>query len=139
MCRSHNGILTSISELLTPKQHPLLDQVLGAQRLHLAVGDSYHSFKFLPVFRNIVVAYLQGIRSGVSKRWGWNRTEEKVSVYSEILTYYDFHFLDQHILPSFPTIEVQVLDSAYLGSPNSFFFSSFELVDTIIILLLTLY
>jgi len=85
VCRSHNGILTSISELLTPKQHPLLDQVPGVQGLHLAVGGSYHSFKFLPVFGNIVVAYLRGIRSGVSKRWGWNRTEEKTSVHSEIL------------------------------------------------------
>jgi sarcosine oxidase/L-pipecolate oxidase len=85
VCRSHNRILTSISELLTLKQYPILDQVPGVQGLHLAVGGLYHSFKFLPVFGNIVVAYLWGIRSGVSKRWGWNRTEEKTSVYSEIL------------------------------------------------------
>jgi hypothetical protein len=75
----------SIRELLTPKQYPLLDQVPGVQGLHLAISGSYYSFKFLPVFGNIIVAYLRGIWSGVLKRWGWNRTEEKTSVHSEIL------------------------------------------------------
>jgi hypothetical protein len=50
VCCNHNGILTSICELITPYQHPLVDQVPGVQGLHLAIGGSYHSFKFLPVF-----------------------------------------------------------------------------------------
>ena len=62
-----NRSLTSISELLTPYQHPLLDQVPRIQGLHLAVGGSYHSLKFLPVFGDIVVAYLRGTRSSVEK------------------------------------------------------------------------
>lgn len=70
---------------MTPYQHPLVDKVPGVQGLHLAVGGSYHSFKFLPVFGGIIVDYLQGTRRGVSKRWGWDRSEEKISVHSEVL------------------------------------------------------
>ncbi|PVI06449.1 FAD dependent oxidoreductase [Periconia macrospinosa] len=72
-------------ELMTPYQHPLVDGVPGIEGLHLAVGGSYHSFKFLPVFGGIVVDYLRGRRPGVSKRWGWDRSKEKISVYSEVL------------------------------------------------------
>ncbi|KAF1962895.1 FAD dependent oxidoreductase [Byssothecium circinans] len=72
-------------ELMTPYQHPLVDKVPGVQGLHLAVGGSYHSFKFLPVFGGIIVDYLRGTRRGVSKRWGWDRSEEKISVHSEVL------------------------------------------------------
>lgn len=70
---------------MTPYQHPLVDKVPEVQGLHLAVGGSYHSFKFLPVLGGIIVDYLQGTRRGVSKRWGWNRSEEKMSVHSEML------------------------------------------------------
>lgn len=82
MCCSHNRILTSISELLTPYQHPLIDQVPGVQGLHLATGGSYHCFKFFPVLGEIVAAYLRGTRRGVTKRWGWDRSEEKISANS---------------------------------------------------------
>ena len=70
MCRGHNRILTSSSELLTPYEHPLIDQVPGVQGLHLATGGSYHCFKFFLVLGKIVAAYLRGTRSGVTKRWG---------------------------------------------------------------------
>jgi hypothetical protein len=54
------------SRYLTAKL-PLVDKVPGAQGLHLVVGGSYHVFKFLPVFGDIVVDYLQGMRRRVSK------------------------------------------------------------------------
>ncbi|KAI0526163.1 FAD dependent oxidoreductase [Xylaria bambusicola] len=72
-------------ELMTPYQHLLVDKVPGAQGLHLVVGGSYHSFKFLLVIGDIIVDYLRGTRRGVSKRWAWDRSEEKISVYREVL------------------------------------------------------
>lgn len=70
---------------MTPYQHPLVDQVPGVEGLHLVVGGSYHFFKFLPVLGIEVVAYLRGTRGGVSKRWGWNRSEERISANSGML------------------------------------------------------
>ena len=69
---------------MTPFQHPLIDKVPDVQGLHLTVGGSYHSFKFLPVFGDIIIDYLRGARRGVSKRWGWDRSEENVSVHSDL-------------------------------------------------------
>lgn len=77
--------LTILWELMTPHQHPLVDKVPGIKGLHLAVGGSYHSFKFLPVLGDIIVNHLQGKREGVSKRWSWDRSEERISVHSEVL------------------------------------------------------
>jgi len=59
-------MLTSGSKLLAPPQYALVDQIPGVDRLYLAVGSSYLQ-KFLAVFESIVVAYLQGIQSEVSK------------------------------------------------------------------------
>ena len=71
---------------MTPFQHPLVYKVPDVQGLHLAIGGSYHSFKFLPVFGELIVDYLRGMRRGVSKRWSWDRSKEKISVYSEVLS-----------------------------------------------------
>lgn len=71
---------------MTPFQHPLVDKVPDVQGLHLAVGGSYHSFKFLPVLGDIIVDYLRGMRRGVSRRWSWDRSEEKTSVHDEVLS-----------------------------------------------------
>ena len=71
---------------MTPFQHPLIDKVPDVQGLHLAVGGSYHSFKFLPVLGDIIVDYLRGMRRGASKRWSWDRSEEKISVHNEVLS-----------------------------------------------------
>jgi sarcosine oxidase/L-pipecolate oxidase len=70
---------------MTPYQHPLVDNVPGVPGLHLAVGGSYHTFKFLPVLGAIVVNHLEEIRHGVSRRWIWDRSDENTSVHSEVV------------------------------------------------------
>ena len=70
---------------MTPHQHPLVDKMPGVGGLHLAVGFSFHGFKFLPVIGDIVVNYLRGRRNGVSKRWCWDRSKEKTSAHGEVL------------------------------------------------------
>ena len=71
---------------MTYFQHPLVYKVPDVQGLYLAIGGSYHSFKFFPVFGELIVDYLRGMRRGVSKRWSWDRSKEKISVHSEVLS-----------------------------------------------------
>lgn len=71
---------------MTPFQYPLVYKVPDVQGLYLAIGGSYYSFKFLRVFGDIIVDYLRGMRRGVLKRWSWDRSKEKISVHSEVLS-----------------------------------------------------
>lgn len=70
---------------MTPYQQPILDQVPGVRGLHIVSGGSYHSFKFFPIWGDIVQAYLQGERKGVSRRWGWDRSGENISIHGDVL------------------------------------------------------
>jgi sarcosine oxidase/L-pipecolate oxidase len=76
---------------MTPYQHPLVDKAPETQRLHLATGGSYHSFKFLPNFGDMVVRYFRG-QSGsdtpehrLLQRWTWERSKETVAVHKSVI------------------------------------------------------
>lgn len=76
---------------MTPYQHPLVDEVPGTGQLHLVVGGSYHSVKFLPNMGDMVVRRLRGqdssniLEDRLLGRWGWDRSMEKVAVHSNIV------------------------------------------------------
>ena len=82
-------------DLMTPYQHPLVDQVPQTQQLYLAAGGSYHSFKFLPIFGDMVVRRIQRgsdtlkdsdtLEDRLLDRWVWNRSEENVAVHSSVI------------------------------------------------------
>jgi sarcosine oxidase / L-pipecolate oxidase len=45
--------------------------------LFLATGGSFHSWKFLPILGEYVVALLQGkLDAALQKRWAWDRDQE---------------------------------------------------------------
>lgn len=64
-----DGITPSQDQLIT--RHP--DPKLG--NLYLAVGGSFHSWKFLPTIGRYVVNMLDGLSNGDEKdrRWGWKK------------------------------------------------------------------
>ena len=72
---------------MTPYQHPLVDQIPKTRQLYLAAGGSYHSFKFLPNFGDMVVRRLRGLKCSdtledrLLERWVWNRSKENVAVH----------------------------------------------------------
>ena len=62
---------------ITPSQHQLITRHPD-ERLHnlyLAVGGSFHSWKFLPIIGRYVVNVLQGTSNGKEKdrNWSWKR------------------------------------------------------------------
>ncbi|KAJ4353664.1 uncharacterized protein N0V89_005394 [Didymosphaeria variabile] len=62
-----DAITPSQDQLITQHPHPQLNN------LYLAVGGSFHSWKFLPTVGKYVVNVLNGISNGEEKdgRWGW--------------------------------------------------------------------
>ncbi|KAL9125162.1 MAG: hypothetical protein Q9217_005594 [Psora testacea] len=78
-------------DLMTPYQHPLVDQAPKTGELYLATGGSYHSFKFLPVFGDMVVRRLRGpngpdtLEDRLLKRWVWERSKETIPVHKSVI------------------------------------------------------
>ncbi len=76
---------------MTPYQHPLVDQAPETRQLYLATGGSYHSFKFLPNFGDMVVRRLRGqngsdtLEDRLLKRWVWNRSKETTAVHKSVI------------------------------------------------------
>jgi sarcosine oxidase / L-pipecolate oxidase len=76
---------------MTPHQHPLIDEAPETKQLYLATGGSYHSFKFLPNFGDMVVRRLRGqddpdtLEGRLLKRWKWDRSAENISVHSSVV------------------------------------------------------
>lgn len=76
---------------MTPYQHPLVDQAPKTRQLYLATGGSYHSFKFLPIFGDMVVRRLRGqddsdiLENRLLKRWGWERSEETIAIHRSVM------------------------------------------------------
>ncbi len=76
---------------MTPYQHPLVDQAPETRQLYLATGGSYHSFKFLPNFGDMVVRCLRGqngsdtLEDRLLKRWVWDRSEETTAVHKSVI------------------------------------------------------
>lgn len=76
---------------MTPYQHPLVDQAPKTRQLYLATGGSYHSFKFLPIFGDMVVRRLRGhndsdtLEDRLLKRWGWERSEETIAIHKSVI------------------------------------------------------
>lgn len=69
---------------MTPNQHPLVDRVPNVRGLHLAVGGSYHCYKFLPIFGDLVVDYLKGERTGLLSKWSWDHCDD-TPIHAELL------------------------------------------------------
>ncbi|KAI9838888.1 MAG: hypothetical protein M1819_004096 [Sarea resinae] len=69
---------------ITPTQHPLLSSHPSGhlQNLYLAIGGSFHSYKFLPIWGAYVAKVLRGESLGaeLDEVWGWKdaRGTEKV-------------------------------------------------------------
>jgi len=76
---------------MTPYQHPLVDQAPNTRQLYLAAGGSYHSFKFLPNFGDMVVRRLRGqtgsntLEDRLLERWGWERSRENIAVHKSVI------------------------------------------------------
>jgi sarcosine oxidase / L-pipecolate oxidase len=76
---------------MTPYQHPLVDEAPKTKQLYLATGGSFHSYKFLPIFGDMVVRRLRGqsdsstLEGRLLKRWGWERSSETVSVHRSVI------------------------------------------------------
>ena len=76
---------------MTPHQHPLVDQAPKTRQLYLATGGSYHSFKFLPNFGDMVIRRLRGqnvfdtLEGRLLKRWGWDRSKETKAVHKNVV------------------------------------------------------
>lgn len=62
---------------ITPTQDQLITQHPDARlaNLYLAVGGSFHSWKFLPIIGEFVVNVLEGRGNGreMDERWGWKK------------------------------------------------------------------
>ncbi|OJJ97516.1 hypothetical protein ASPACDRAFT_123452 [Aspergillus aculeatus ATCC 16872] len=62
-------------DAISPSQHPLITRHPDSRlaNLYLAVGGSFHSYKFLPTIGRYVVNVLQGVSNGPEKdeAWAW--------------------------------------------------------------------
>ncbi|PYH82230.1 nucleotide-binding domain-containing protein [Aspergillus uvarum CBS 121591] len=62
-------------DAISPSQHPLITRHPDSRlaSLYLAVGGSFHSYKFLPTIGQYVVNVLQGVSNGPEKdeAWAW--------------------------------------------------------------------
>ncbi|RAH86165.1 FAD/NAD(P)-binding domain-containing protein [Aspergillus japonicus CBS 114.51] len=62
-------------DAISPSQHPLITRHPDPRlaNLYLAVGGSFHSYKFLPTIGQYVVNVLQGVSNGPEKdeAWAW--------------------------------------------------------------------
>ncbi|KAL4917672.1 FAD dependent oxidoreductase [Aspergillus aurantiobrunneus] len=67
-------------DLISASQHPLITKHPNPRlaNLHLAVGGSFHSYKFLPTIGKYVVSVLEGIGNGPTKdkAWSWKSVGE---------------------------------------------------------------
>jgi sarcosine oxidase/L-pipecolate oxidase len=85
------GPHTIPSDLITPMQHPLVDEAPFNRNLHFAIGGSYHSFKFLPIIGDLVTKHLRNetklpaLEARMLKRWRLNRSLEDVAVHPSIV------------------------------------------------------
>jgi sarcosine oxidase / L-pipecolate oxidase len=68
-----------------------VDEAPETQQLYIATGGSYHSFKFLPNFGEMVVRRLRGqsgsdtLEGRLLKRWVWERSEETIAVHKSVV------------------------------------------------------
>ena len=62
-------------DAITPTQHQLITKHPNSklQNLYLAVGGSFHSWKFLPIIGKYIVNTLNNYTNGEEKdrNWGW--------------------------------------------------------------------
>ncbi|KAF2174624.1 FAD dependent oxidoreductase [Zopfia rhizophila CBS 207.26] len=72
-------------DLLTPLQHPVVDRAPYNQGLHLAVGGSYHSYKFLPIIGGMVVRHIRGEEDQLLNRWRLERSSKGVAVHPSVV------------------------------------------------------
>ena len=65
-------------DLITPEQHQLITKHphKKLKNLYLAIGGSFHSWKFLPIIGKYVANMIQGISNGDEKdrNWSWKET-----------------------------------------------------------------
>ncbi|KAL4883990.1 FAD dependent oxidoreductase [Aspergillus karnatakaensis] len=80
---------------ISASQHPLItqhpDPRLG--NLYLAVGGSFHFYKFLPIIGKYVVNVLDGVGNGPvkDKAWGWKSAEENErGVHASLIPKHEF-------------------------------------------------
>ena len=75
---------------MTPHQHPLIDKALKTDKLYIAAGGSYHSYKFMPKWGKLMVQRMLGpdpdtLEERLLKRMGWERSEEQTSVHRSVI------------------------------------------------------
>lgn len=66
-----------LRDAITPSQDWIISPHDACNNLYVAIGGSFHAWKFLPVLGDNVVAMLDGELSAEKKaKWAWNRGPE---------------------------------------------------------------
>ncbi|KAJ5646259.1 hypothetical protein N7490_002631 [Penicillium lividum] len=76
-------------DAITPEQHPLITRHPHPRlsNLYLAVGGSFHCWKFLPVIGRYVKNVVFGVSNGADcdKAWGWKEEQEGRGVHASLM------------------------------------------------------
>lgn len=76
-------------DAITPQQHPLITQHphFKLSNLYLAVGGSFHCWKFLPIIGRYVANVVHGSGNGSDrdKVWGWKEGQQGRGVHSSLI------------------------------------------------------
>lgn len=76
-------------DAITPAQHPLITQHPHRElsNLYLAVGGSFHCWKFLPIIGQYVVNVLDGVSNGGEhdEAWAWKKGREGQGVHDKLV------------------------------------------------------
>ncbi|KAJ5708679.1 hypothetical protein N7488_008480 [Penicillium malachiteum] len=76
-------------DAITPEQHPLITQHPHPQlsNLYLAVGGSFHCWKFLPTIGHYVANVVHGVGNGADrdKIWGWKKEQQGRGVHDSLI------------------------------------------------------
>ncbi|KAJ5731707.1 uncharacterized protein N7483_006215 [Penicillium malachiteum] len=76
-------------DAITPEQHPLITQHPHPQlpNLYLAVGGSFHCWKFLPTVGHYVANVVHGVGNGADrdKIWGWKEEQQGRGVHDSLI------------------------------------------------------
>ncbi|RAL13307.1 NAD(P)/FAD-dependent oxidoreductase [Aspergillus homomorphus CBS 101889] len=85
-------------DAISPSQHPLITRHPDPRlaNLYLAVGGSFHSYKFLPTIGRYVVNVLQGVSNGPEKdeAWAWKTIQpDEKGVHEKLIPSTEFREL----------------------------------------------
>ncbi|KAJ5925299.1 hypothetical protein N7454_007938 [Penicillium verhagenii] len=76
-------------DAITPGQHPLITQHPHSHlsNLYLAVGGSFHCWKFLPIIGRYVSNVVHGVSNGADRdtAWGWKEDQRGRGVHSGLI------------------------------------------------------